>query len=154
VNLYGYVYGNPVNLIDPKGLEVVIDIYRVFYSNSSIIGKINVYSTVTGSTFFGYTLENANPPNANLPVPQGTYGAFTNTRHKIDRIELTGVPHAEAIQIHEGNKPKDVKGCFAAGTSRSKDRVAGSVDAMGRINSIVTDDGGKIMVNVIGPNGR
>jgi hypothetical protein len=117
---------------------------------ASISGTINVTSTVTGAQFSGYTLENAAPPNASLPVPPGTYSAFTRSDHSPNRIELVGVPNASNVQIHIGNTAGDLAGCFAAGTSRSTNFVGGSRDAMGAINSTIRGDGGPISVIVVG----
>jgi len=151
VNLYNYVQNNPVNWIDPKGLDVTIDINRTTYTPNSIIGTINITSTATKSTFSGNTLENRTPPNSSLPVPAGTYSAFMRRDRTPNRVELIGVPNASNIQIHTGNRPADVKGCFAAGTSASTDRVKDSRNAMNRINEIISADGsGKITIIISG----
>jgi len=155
VNLYAYVNNNPVMGIDPWGLEATIDINRSIYTPNSVIGTISVTSTVTNSTFSGYTLENANPPNPNLPVPQGAYSAFVRTDHSPNRVELYGVPGASNIQIHVGNSRSDVIGCFAVGTSASKDWVGGSRSAMSQIINIISTEGTRsITVNINGSTGR
>ena len=150
-NLYTYVLNNPLRWIDPTGLAVTITINRTTYTPNSIVGTINVTSTVTSSTFSGNTLENRSPPNSNLPVPPGTYPASVRTDHTPNRIELTGVPNATNIQIHPGNTPSDVQGCFAVGTSTSTNYVGNSVNAMNSINNIITLDGsGNITVIISG----
>jgi hypothetical protein len=137
--------------MDPYGLDVTITITRTTYTPQSIVGTITVTSDVTNLSFSGYTLENAIPPNPNLPVPPGTYTAGVRADHTPNRLELNNVPYASNVQIHTGNSRSDVVGCFAVGTSTKKNWVGGSKDAMERINNIVSADGtGKITVTVAG----
>jgi len=144
--------GNPLNSIDPLGLNVYIIINRTTYTTNSIIGTINVVSTSSGQTFTGNTLENAAPPNSHLPVPAGTYAAKTreSDNYPVDRIQLDKVPFASAVQIHNGNTSDDVIGCFAAGTSASKNRVSDSINAMDKINDVISShSSGKITVMLL-----
>jgi len=150
-NRYIYVFNNPLRWVDPTGLDVTITINRTGSTPNSISGTIDVTSTVTNTTFSGNTLENRNPPNPNLPVPPGTYPASMRTDHTPNRIELTGVPNASNIQIHNANYPSQLEGCFGAGTSASTDFVGNSVNAMNSINNIISADGtGNITVIVNG----
>lgn len=151
INTYTYVYNNPLRYVDPLGLDVTININRTTYTPTSIVGTIDVSSTVTNQTFSGNTLENATPPNQNLPVPPGTYSAFVRTDYTPNRIQLNNVPQASGVQIHKGNTSSDVVGCFAAGTSTSPNFVGGSGNAMNQINNIISADGtGNITVIVNG----
>jgi uncharacterized protein RhaS with RHS repeats len=155
VNVFRYVFNDPVRWVDPTGLDVTITINRTTYTSNSIVGTISVTSTATSSTFTGNSLENRTPPNQNLPVPPGTYSASVRTDHTPNRIELADVPNASNVQIHTGNSASDVIGCFAVGTSTSTDWVGGSVDAMNGINNIVSADGsGNITVSIIGNAAR
>ncbi len=151
LNTYGYALQNPLKYSDLLGLDVTISINRTGSTSTSISGTINVTSNVTSQTFSGHKLENRNPPNSNLPVPVGTYGAFVRTDHSPDRVELIGVPNATNIQIHNGNTASDVVGCFAAGTTSTTDFVGNSKNAMNQINSIIQVDGtGNITITVSG----
>lgn len=141
VNLYRYVLNRPTILIDPFGLDVTINIYRTGITSNSISGTINVTSTVTNTTFSGHTLENRNPPNANLPVTPRTYSAFMRTDHNPDRIELSNVSYATNVQIHNANYPSELEGCFGVGTTASTDYVGNSINAMNSINDIISADG-------------
>jgi len=73
MNPFGYALGNPLSYVDSLGLDVTIIINRTGYTANSISGTINVTSTVTNTTYSGYTLENSNPPNPNLPVRPGRH---------------------------------------------------------------------------------
>ena len=131
-------------------MGIAITITRTTYSSKSIISQIKVRNSA-GDSFSGFTLENAVPPNAHLPVPPGSYVAFIRTDHDPNRIELRAVPNAADVQIHVGNTVHDVIGCFAVGTSTSPDAVAHSRDAMAEILKIVAHDGSEdIQVEVVG----
>jgi RHS repeat-associated protein len=150
-DLYAYVFNNPLRWIDSSGLDVTITINRTGSTSNSVYGTINVTSTVTNTTFSGHTIENTNPSNPNLPVSPGTYSASMRTDHTPNRIELNGVPNASNVQIHNANYPSQLEGCFGVGTTASKDFVGNSVDAMNRINNIISSDGtGNITVVVNG----
>jgi hypothetical protein len=87
------------------------------------------------------------------PIPAGTYDAFIRTEHDPNRVELKGLAgsgHTE-IQIHNGNTVDDVKGCFAAGETRTTDKVNKSIAAMNEVLKIIEKDNtGIITVKVIG----
>ena len=154
-NLYVYAADNPISLIDPLGLQVTIVISNRTYSSTgnSVSGTITVTSDQTSSSFSGYTMENAKAGDAGdkPPIPAGDYNAFMRTDHTPNRIELEKVPNYQHIQIHNGNYPRNFKGCFGAGTSHSTDFLGGTVNAIKQIDSIIQADGsGKIKV-IVGP---
>ena len=154
-NLYAYVRNNPINLIDPLGLTVTIVIGNRTYSPSgnSVSGTISVTSDQTSSTFSGYTMENANAGDAGdkPPIPAGTYDAFVRTDHTPNRIELKNVPGYHNIQIHNGNYPRNFKGCFGVGTSHSTDFLGNTVYAINQIDSIIQADGSGDIRVIVGP---
>jgi hypothetical protein len=131
-------------------LDVFIVISRYTYnaSNSSIGGTIRVDSDQHGNSFRGYTTErisNVDPEGggAKWALRAGLYAAFLREDHSPARVELVGTPNYRNVQIHVGNSPADVTGCFAAGTAlgRRTGEVADSVTAMQLIEEIVRRDG-------------
>ena len=154
LNRYAYANGSPLNFVDPLGLEVTITINRDKYTDKSVTGTITITSDVAGAgSYSGYTLETAaaGPKGDKDPIREGNYDAFTRTDHDPNRVELSDVPGYTNIQIHTGNTPNDVEGCFAVGKSRDTDRVNNSKDAMQEILKIIKNDGtGQIKVEVKG----
>ncbi|MBI3778933.1 MAG: RHS domain-containing protein, partial [Gammaproteobacteria bacterium] len=157
LNTYVAVKNNPLRYIDPSGLDVTIKIVRDTYTDSSVTGTIDVTSDRVLGTFSGYTLENAyaGENGDKNPIPPGTYSAFVRRDHNPNRVELKNVPGFENVQIHVGNEPDDVEGCFAVGTKRSRDWVGPSTSAIKKILQIIQKDNtGNITVNVSGPSVR
>lgn len=108
-------------------------------------------SDVTGDSYVGDFLENRNPLNPNLPTPPGSYQAFVDKRQgRKDRVELLNVPNATDIQIHAGNQPSDLEGCFAPGTASGRpDWVNSSGVALDKVLDIIQRNGtGNIEVNI------
>jgi RHS repeat-associated protein len=154
-NRFDYANNNPIINIDPTGKDVFVDITRKRYTNKSVISTIKVTSDKTKKSFTGYTLENAKAGDAHNkpPIPQGKYKGHTRSDgSKGWRIELNHVKGYKHIEIHVGNFPQNVKGCFAAGTNApGKNFVTKSKMAMGKIKSVVDADGtGNIEIQVYG----
>jgi hypothetical protein len=122
-------------------------------TGNSVAGTITVTSDRTSSGFSGYTMENAHAGDYGdkLPIPAGTHKAFVRPKPDVNRIELVKFPGYDSIQIHNGSYPRNFKGCFGAGTSRSTDFLGGTKNAMEQINDIVnSDETGNITV-IVGP---
>jgi hypothetical protein len=129
--------------------SVTINVNRTTYSNNSIISTVSVTGPNTTETFSGYTLENSNPPNSNLPVPAGVYTAFLRADYTPYRIELDHVPNATNIQFHIGNSASDVVGCFAVGLTSGTDYIYNSKDALLDINAVISSNGGRKIIVII-----
>jgi RHS repeat-associated protein len=150
-NLYQYGANNPLKYLDPTGLDVTVTVDRNPTNGTSVTGTIGVTSTVSTSTFSGFTLENqhAGEEGDKSPIPADTYDAFARTDYSPNRIQLENVPGYEGIQFHVGNSTNDVSGCFAVGTSSGTNFVGNSGAAMNTINNIISADGsGNITVIV------
>lgn len=154
INTYGYALAEPTDYVDPSGLRVNITISNRSYSATgrSIAGTIEVSSDRTSMSFSGFTMENsrAGPDGTKGPVPAGTYNATVRSDHKPHRLELHQVPGYSNIQIHNGNYPRNFKGCFGAGTSHSEDFLGNTLSAMQQINDIVNADATGEITVVIG----
>ena len=155
-NRYTYAIDNPIRYTDPDGRAVTIIITRNTYTDKSIISTINVTSDVKDAgSFSGYTLETttAGANGDKDPIPAGTYDASVRTDHDPHRVELQDVPGFSNIQIHVGNSPSDVQGCFAVGKTSGTDQVNQSRDAMKEVLSVIDNDkSGVIKVTVSGDN--
>ncbi|WP_158545027.1 DUF5675 family protein [Dyella monticola] len=157
ISTYDYARNNPLYWIDPSGLDVTITIQRQGYSSTgnSMQGTITVTSDQTSDTYSGYTMENAHAgDNGDKgPIPAGTYDAFLRADHNPNRLELENVPGYQNIQIHNGNYPRDFKGCFGVGNTHRTDFIGDSQNALRSILNIVSEDGtGNISVNVLPPS--
>ena len=159
VNVYSYVYGNPMRYTDPYGLDVTININRDTYTTNSITSKIKVTSDRGPNTFSGYSLENIYAGNwgEKLPIPPGSYRAYVRIHKNGQRvIEVIDVNNYQHIQLHVGNYVADVKGCFAVDKTRGVDTVGkprNSATSLNEILKIIDLDGTKnITVNVTGTN--
>ena len=144
-NFYGYVRNNPLIFVDPMGLCVTIFVEDRVYSwtGLSVHGLISVSSDKTPLTFWGYTLENANAGDSHNkpPIPDGKYAAFIRGDHDPNRIELSGLKGYQNVQIHNGNYPRDFKGCIGVGTSNKTDFIGDSVIALNQILNVIAADG-------------
>ena len=81
------------------------------------------YLAVNG-TIQAYTLERPWLGNAPLisSIPSGTYPGILRYDHSDQwRIELTGVPNRDHIEVHTGNTPDDTEGCIIIGKELGDD---------------------------------
>jgi uncharacterized protein DUF5675 len=135
------------NYLQPTEFKLVINRKHSFAAG--IVGELFV-----NGSFVCYTLELAwlwNEKDKSC-VPPGTYRAFLRTDHKDKwRIQLEGVPGGrEAVQIHIGNFPRDIKGCVIVGNSYSPDAVHDSAAAYEKLKSAYRQSPGPISVEFKG----
>ena len=121
-----------------------VEIRRTYESSTCATGELFV-----NGEFVAYTLE---PPWAGnkryiSSIPSGTYSGIVRydktdrysakTFENRWRIELTGVPGRDNIQIHVGNYPRDTTGCALVGTilDNGKCRTRNSRSAFARLKN-------------------
>jgi len=73
-------------------------------------------------------------------IPEGRYEVVINysPRFKRQMPLLLDVPNFSGIRIHTGNTSKDTEGCLITGTTKSKDRVAGSRVAYAKLLALLS----------------
>ena len=107
-----------------------IHIVQMQTVNDAIICKVYL-----NNKFFCFGLQ-----NKNYPIPYGVYPAIRSTLHlPIIRLLLLNVKGHTGVEIHEGNKAKDVHGCTCVGMTTSEDEVHGSVKALEQIINFVSE---------------
>lgn len=130
----------------------VIKVTRVKRDPHSIIGKMSLTWPMGGGKnvpFMGHTLELPWLDNLNDKscIPSGSYPATIRTDGtKGWRIELQKTGDRKNVQIHVGNKPKDIQGCILLGKTVSTDWVGESKKAMGELKAYIAS--GKAPVNI------
>jgi hypothetical protein len=158
MNFYGYALQNPTGYLDPSGLLVTITITRDTYTANSITGTLTATSDVIADTVTAYTLENypnlQNWGGEKGAIRPGTYDAFLRTDYTPNRVQLRDVLGYDGVQIHNGNFPLQLEGCFAIGQPRTNDAVWNSVATLNSLIGLIREDAvwgdGRIRVIVRG----
>ncbi len=63
---------------------------------------------------------------------------------------ILSVPGRTAVEIHPGNRPEDIKGCFCVGEDRAVDCVVGSQAAFDALMLKLIASNGPFTIDVIG----
>lgn len=105
--------------------------------------------TIDGSNFKGFILEPKGPSTAqaeqNRRIPTGVYKLSTHNGEKYKNVFLLSnsqVSAARAILIHQGNSPRDTRGCLLIGLAASNNWVSNSNLALNELRKIIADGGG------------
>ena len=99
--------------------DFVLTIARKYKGDNCTSG----YLAVNGN-IIAYTLELPWQDNAPLisSIPDGSYGGILRYDHPDGwRIQLTGVPGRDNVQIHTGNTPDNSEGCILVGLKLGDD---------------------------------
>lgn len=109
-----------------------IEIKRDTYTKTSTIGKLYI-----DGVFECYTLEDVSRANGQkvwgaTAIPSGAYKLVVNLSQRFGtRLPLLlDVPNFSGIRIHAGNTAKDTHGCILVGSTRDKDFIGGSRNAL------------------------
>ena len=130
----------PIPQIPPRRVIVQEDnrpqlvLTRDTYTDKSIIGELTLDKNKNGLRDAGeehlaYTLELSYKENQNnrSSIPEGTYLITPRTSPKFGQHFLVNdVPGRDYILFHNGNYPKDTKGCILVGSKEGVDYVGNS----------------------------
>lgn len=99
--------------------DFILTIHRQYSDANCTSGYLAVNGTIQA-----YTLER--PWAGNQPaissIPTGSYPGILRYDHTDQwRIELTGVPGRDHVEIHTGNTPDDTEGCILVGKELGDD---------------------------------
>lgn len=117
--------------------SINVEIRRLRKTALSVCGEMWI-----NSVFGFYTLEPAqtNPVIVGHPlIPAGQFKVQLTLSPHLGYItpEVIDVPGRSAIRWHIGNRPQDVEGCTAVGMMRSEDFVGESIEAFGKMFSML-----------------
>lgn len=125
---------------------IVVKVTRRHQRHDCIIGELSVhrpFHTGTGSSFRCFTLELPWRGNAKgvSCVPPGRYPAFIRTDGKRKwRLELKKTAPRTNIQVHTGNRPREIDGCILVGTSYLGSSVYQSQQARNQLQKLVESE--------------
>lgn len=127
----------------------VIYIKRIWQTENSTISTFEV----SGSSIKGYFLERPGPDttvsNQNKRIPEGSYKIKWHNsslpgvklHNPVPILYNSQVPQSRAILIHNGNYPRNSKGCLLIGSSKGLDFVGGSVPKLAELKAFIDSEG-------------
>lgn len=126
---------------------VQIKIKRRHLRNDCIIGELSAqlpFSKSATLPFRCFTLELPWRENRSdrSSIPAGRYGAFVRQDGKRGwRLQLTGTGRRSNIQIHTGNKPREIEGCILIGMRYLGSMVLSSKNARNELMARIAGAG-------------
>ncbi len=133
-----------------------INSFRISETEKSTISAFHIPDAKEGELSSGFFLEPKGPSTEksgqNQRIPEGSYNVMKN-----DGTDFPGVPKLfndnvakeRGILIHNGNYPKDTRGCLLIGSTKDKDFVGNSVTTLNKLNNYIKDKGySNIRVNI------
>jgi RHS repeat-associated protein len=141
INLYGYVANNPVNWIDPLGLEADIYVYR---TSRTSITTVMVYEN--GKYLGGYYGNRGGYSDGTRAPASGEYTLQPKNNYEFGDKFLNGTPSITKAGLNPGQPEPRAKGTHRVHPeSRSEGCLTGPVDWSNRIWDIMNrnmGDGG------------
>jgi hypothetical protein len=114
---------------------------RDIRSNKAILGTLFI-----GDREVAKTLENPwyNNQQDISCIPEGTYKGRKDNTGKFKWWRLEGVPNRHDVEIHEGNRERDTRGCIIIGAIwgfyKGELAVLRSLDTLGRLKDLIEDE--------------
>jgi peptidoglycan hydrolase-like protein with peptidoglycan-binding domain len=128
--------------------KFVIEMVRKWETSESTISEFTVPFPQGQEIAKGFFLERPGPdtkqPGLRKRIPEGTFNLKWQTQTNLAGVRPylpvpwlynEDVPATRMIYIHNGNYPRNTDGCLLVGTTRTKDFVGASVDALKRLKA-------------------
>ncbi len=133
-----------------------INSFRIEETKESTISAFHIPDAKEGELSSGFFLEPKGPSTEksgqNQRIPEGNYNIENHNGtdyQNVPKLFNDKVSKERAILIHNGNYPKNTRGCLLVGDSKGNNYVGNSVKTLGRMNNYINSKGhSNIKINI------